>query len=104
MRPLYLILPAAQRDIEELTEYIARDNLATAIAFHQAIQETIKDLARMPGMGARARFRSPHGAGLRKWTMPAYRSYTIYYRRIDVGIEVIRVLHGSRDQPDALRG
>ncbi len=52
-------------------------------------------LADMPGMGAPRE----HGGlkGLRMWPVRGFERHLIFYRPIEDGIEVIRVLHASRD-------
>lgn len=47
----------------------------------------------MPGIGRR---RDDLAPGLRSIS---YANYLIFYRPIDDGIEIVRVLHGSRDLP-----
>ncbi len=35
--------------------------------------------------------------GIRRWRVNDFENFLIFYRPIDDGIEVIRVLHGARD-------
>ena len=36
--------------------------------------------------------------GLRRWRVRGFENFLIFYRPIDDGIEVLRVLHGQRDR------
>lgn len=41
-------------------------------------------------------------AGLRRWPIPGFRNYLIFYRPMENGVEIVRVLHGARDIAAAL--
>ena len=81
----------AERDLNDIWDYIARDNPKTAVDFTAAIERTCGLLADNPAMGRRrddlvARLRSfPHG------------KYLIFYRPIRGGVEIVRIVRGSRD-------
>jgi toxin ParE1/3/4 len=51
----------------------------------------------MPGIGERFPSVQPELAGIRRIGITGFRKYQVYYRPIDDGIEVLRVLHGARD-------
>lgn len=87
----------AIEDLEEISDYIAEHNQAAALRFLQAVEDSFQLLERLPLAGRVCRFRSPDLAGVRKRVVDGFRRYVIYYRPIDDGIEVLRVLHGSRD-------
>jgi toxin ParE1/3/4 len=48
-------------------------------------------------MGSPREFRNPHLAGIRQWRIPGFEKYLIFYRPLEDGIEILRVLHGARD-------
>lgn len=85
--------PAARGDLLEIWLYIAQDNLEAADRFLDTINEKCLLLAERPEMGPN---RSDLGPHVRSF---AVRDYLIYYRPIQTGIEVLRVIHGSRDIP-----
>ena len=86
----------AEQDLYDIWSYIARDNLRAADRLLARIDEAFAMLLRNPELGDRMdRFRP----GLRAWPVA---SYVIYYRPIDEGIEVYRVLHGARKAEDVL--
>ncbi len=97
MKPTVIHKPQARIDLLDCGHHIAKDDLDAAIRFIDAFDETVEDLARMPGLGnpwesARPQFRS-----MRWRPVKGFPKHLIFYREIDDGIEVIRVCHGSRD-------
>ena len=53
-------------------------------------------------MGERHESPHPRFAGLRVWRIQGFPNHLIFYRPIDGGIEVVRVLHAARDIDRAL--
>jgi toxin ParE1/3/4 len=88
-RPRLSVL--AERDLEELSLYIARDSPRAAQGVTRRILRMAQTLADQPGMG---RARPELTEGIRSF--PA-EGYVLLYRIVQDGIEVARVLHGSRD-------
>jgi toxin ParE1/3/4 len=89
--------PEARLDVLELGLHIARDSEAAANRFVAAVQSAYEQLARLPGMGTVHRFKNPQFGTLRIWSVPGFRHHLIFYRELPDGIEVIRILHASRD-------
>lgn len=88
----------ARLDILDHFEYLDREaGEATALRFISNVQETFQQLARMPRMGHLCEFRNPELADLRRWPVAAFEDWLLFYRAMDDGIEVLRILHGSRD-------
>jgi toxin ParE1/3/4 len=85
------------RDLVEQAVFIGRNNPAAATRFLDAAEEAFAQLAHIPQMGSPRRLRDPMLAGLRMWPIPGFVRYLIFYRPIQEGIEVIRVLHAARD-------
>jgi toxin ParE1/3/4 len=90
--PRIVVAPLAQADIDEIWDYIARDSLANADRFVDQIVQRFALLADNPRLGSR---RDDLRPGLRRF---GYRGYLIYYRIVRGGIEVVRVVHGARQQ------
>lgn len=82
----------ASRDIENIIDYIAdSSSLDAADCFLIKINQKCKTLANFPNMGRR-----------RDELLPSLRSfpvddYIIFYRPIEGGIEILRVVSGYRD-------
>jgi toxin ParE1/3/4 len=89
--------PRAQRDLDEIASYLQQDSPNVAIRFLERAEETFALLASMPRMGRRYLSEHARLQDLRVWSVSGFDSYRIFYRPIDGGIEVVRVLHGARD-------
>ena len=87
----------AKRDLLEEAWYIALDNPDAAERFLIAAEEAFSTLSLMPQMGPDRVSRNPAIQGLRMWPIRGFENVLIFYRPIEDGIEVIRVLHGARD-------
>jgi|SRR5215475_15199357 len=92
--PRYRITDEARADLDAIWLYVAeRGSIETADRLIDAIIERFPLLASTPGMGlAREEF----APGLRSFPVS---DYLIFYRRARGRIDIVRVLHGSRDLP-----
>ena len=98
------IRPRANRDLADIADRIADDNIDAAIRFLNAARESLEFLTTTPGAGPVFPTRNPLLDGLRKWSVDGHRTYLIFYRVIDDAIQVLRVIHGARDIPALLEG
>jgi len=89
--PVIVKLPRARLDLIELWDYIAEESETRADAFIDLIDEKFQILAGNPNMG---RARREIEDDLRSFPVGRY---VIFYRPTAKGIEIVRVLHGSRD-------
>lgn len=87
--------PAAEADVLEIWDYIADDSMAEADRWVDRLDEKLGLWALQPMMG---RAREEIAPGLR--SMPFGR-YIVFYMPLPDGIDLVRVLHGSRDVDDA---
>ena len=82
----------ALRDLEDIGDFIARDNPRRAATFVDELVDKCLDIGAFsqayPLVERYAR-RGIHKRG--------YRRYLIFYRVIDSRVEIIHVLHGARD-------
>jgi toxin ParE1/3/4 len=83
--------PIAELDLLDIWDYIADDSLDRADEFLDYIDGKLQTLARNPGLG---RKRDELLPGLQSFPIG---NYVVFYREIKGGIDVIRVLRGSRD-------
>jgi toxin ParE1/3/4 len=83
--------PQARLDLIDAALYIAEDDPDAADRFLDAITKTMDRLGRHSLLG---RTRPELTPDLRSFP---HRQYVIFYRPVQGGIEVVRVLHGSRD-------
>jgi toxin ParE1/3/4 len=87
----FRISTQAAQDIENIWKYVAPNNLKAANRLFDTLRESFPKLAKFPQMG---RERSELAPFLRSFPV---KNYLIFYRPIDEGIEIVRILHGSQD-------
>ena len=85
--------PEADDDLMEIARYSAKRNLPAAERFIDSVYETGELLVAHPEMG---RARDELAPGLRSFPIGAF---VLFYRHAARGIEVARILRGSRDIP-----
>lgn len=95
-------LPLARLDLLEAVAYLAERNEASARRFRMEAEATFRRLAGMPGLGARYDSNRPDLADIRYLPISRFRNWIVFYRPTSEGIEVVRVLHGTRDLGAAL--
>jgi len=86
--------PRAELDLLDIWDYIADESFDRADDFLDRVDRKLQTLARNPGLGRR---REELLAGLQSFPVG---NYVVFYREIENGIDVIRILHGSRDIED----
>lgn len=88
-----VLSPFAELDLEEIGDYIARDNPQRAVSFIREIREQCVKIAAMP---LAAPLRHELGEGFR---MASFGRYLIFYTVDAESVRVERVLHGARNIP-----
>jgi len=83
--------PKALSDLQQIWAYIAEDNPVNATKFLEQVDEKLKKLAESPFIG---RQRNELFEGLRSFSIGRY---IAYYIPLTQGIDLVRILHGSRD-------
>ena len=89
--------PRAAKDAEETADYIARDSLAASLRFLGSLESTLADIAMSPQAGSHFESFHPDLMGIRFRRVRKFPNYLIFYRVTTDSIEVIRILHGSRE-------
>lgn len=89
--------PRAERDIDEQCLYFSEESIELAIRFHDQCERTIRNLADNPDVGIHCEFNNPDLQDIRWKKIGRFRNHLVFYRPIDDGIEVIRVLQATRD-------
>lgn len=97
-----VIRPAATRDLDEEAEYLSRSSPQLAERFLEAAERTFRDIAGMPGLGTPCEVRNSRLQGLRCWPLHKFKKHLVFYLPLEDGIEVVRVLRGSRNLPPLL--
>jgi toxin ParE1/3/4 len=93
----FIVSPEAASDLEAIHNFIELDNADAADRVLEKIHLTVLKIARSPGIGSRVRVGRCAVEGLRSLPVAGFRKYRVIYRKRESRIEVIRVLHSSRD-------
>ena len=83
--------PQAEADILEIWDYIVDDSILDADRWVDSLDEKLALWATQPMMG---RSRDELAPGIRSL---AFGRYVVFFEPPSDGIDVVRVLHGSRD-------
>lgn len=89
--------PAVLRDLIEQADYIAQNNPEVALRFLQSADATFLFLAEAPELGTVCNFSNPELKDVRRWRVKGFDNHLIFYRAVEHGVDIIRVLHGARD-------
>jgi toxin ParE1/3/4 len=87
-----LLTPLARRDLDEIWDYLAAEGSAGAERVIGAIEAAFAKLAAAPGMG-----HVREDLAERSYRFLLVYSYLIVYRAGTRPLQVVRVLHASRD-------
>jgi antitoxin ParD1/3/4 len=95
----YVLDFGAERDLDEIWEYIAADSLDAADRFLNRLFGACEALARTPGMGHKREDLTQHPVLF--WPVG---EYLIIYRAAPLPVRIVAVVRGSRDVPVFLHG
>jgi plasmid stabilization system protein ParE len=89
-------------DLDECFDYLAKEaGIKKAKAFVKSAHESFHYLAKYPEAGAPLHIYRPQYMYVRKWPVEAHEKYLIFYQPWSSGwrrgVEIIRVIHSSRD-------
>jgi len=100
----YVIKPKADRDLDEYADYLAGEaGLDAALRFFAAAHSTFALLATQPQIGWRSRVKYPGLAALRVFRATGFEQMLIFYQTFSGGVDILRVVHGSRNLRALLR-
>jgi toxin ParE1/3/4 len=85
-----VLRPEASQDVEEARDYLEVQRAGLGQAFLNRLKEELARIAAMPQLHGVV-WQNVRAARLRKFT------YVVYYRLHDDRVEVLAVMHGSRD-------
>jgi antitoxin ParD1/3/4 len=97
----YQFTPQAVADLLDIWSFIAEDNSAAADLVEEAVFRACDFLADSPLAGRMRRDLTP--LPLRFWVVQPYSRYLIVYDSERKPLQIIRILHTSRDLPSVLR-
>ena len=86
-------------DLRVIALRIAKDNPDAAEHFLTAAQESFELIRCHPRIG---RLRSFSVLGVRSWVISEFQKYLIFYLPTETEVQILAVVHGSRDLASAL--
>lgn len=89
--------PQAERDLEEIADYIAADNPSRALSFIRELSERCQNLVSFPEA---APLRPDLGANIR---LVPYKRYAIFYTVQADAVRIERILGGGRNPSDIFK-
>tara|TARA_Y100000815_G_scaffold132236_1_gene119380 strand:- start:1279 stop:1572 length:294 start_codon:yes stop_codon:yes gene_type:complete len=92
------ILPSADRDLDEIYDWIAQDDPLAAEAH---VRQLVAVAERLRDFPERGMARPEIGEGARSW---AVGRYLLLYRVSDGRVEIVRFLHGAREMDGTWEG
>lgn len=101
--PRLIVREQADKDVDQIVETIANDNLSASLRFLDRVRETYDRLVTWPRIGARVRARNDALRDMRYYPIRGYRDYLVFYLPLEDGVEIVHVIHGARDLPSAPR-
>lgn len=87
----------AQEQLGAIVLRIAAENLDAALRFVDAVERGLALLSEMPELGPRHESDAPDLLGLRKWLVPAFPRYVIFYRVDDRAIHILDIVDARSD-------
>ena len=96
----YRLTPEAVNDLFEIWNFISQDNTEAANRVEESILRACNLLADSPLAGRVRKNLTP--LPLRFWVVQPYSVYLIVYDPAKQPLQIIRILHGSRNLPSIL--
>lgn len=90
----YFINVLASNDLNEIANYFEATNIEAGERFFREFNRKCQQLISFPSSGKSYDSIRPNLKGL------SFQGYIIFYRILDDGIEILRVLNGRRNFPD----
>lgn len=102
MKPIR-ITPKADRDVDQCYQWMQNENPATAHKFLEALDLTYTTISQMPGIGSQRYANISLLTGVRMIKVKGFESYLVFYLEREAVVDIVRVLHSSRNIPKALQ-
>jgi toxin ParE1/3/4 len=91
-------LPQAEADLIGCYAYLGENaTIETADRFLDAAERTLAILAKSPGIGTAHNTAKGELGGIRSLPISKFKKYVLFYYSFEDRIELVRVLHGSRN-------
>jgi toxin ParE1/3/4 len=96
--------PEADRDTDEIADFLAERSLLTSERFLSQVQSTLERIRSDPGLGMHLKVEEPELKGVLWHRVDGFPNHLIFFRVEGDLILVLRVLHGARDWKSELDG
>lgn len=98
--------PRAAEDAEAIIAHfvLSGDGPGLARRFISSLETSLDRLLEQPEAGPLCGYDLHRLHDVRLWAIRSFPAYLVYYREFGDRIEIIRIVHGSRDLPTVLRG
>jgi plasmid stabilization system protein ParE len=96
--------PVARLDLIQAANHYREIGPELAERFQTAVEETVEQLAGMPGLGSPYEHQVSGMSHIRFFIVRDFPKYIIFYREFGDGILVVRIQHGSRNLIALLTG
>ena len=104
MSARYLVRPKADQDLDDLAYYLGTEaSNEVGHRFLVAAHETFSLLAAQPHMGWLCRLEHPAIASMRVFRVTGFGKILVLYLPRPDGVEILRVVHGSRELQTMVR-
>jgi toxin ParE1/3/4 len=98
-----IIRSRATQDLRQQANYIlSKGSVDAAEQFLELAEATFAQLLIVPRIGKSVDFVLDRMGEVHQWRIKNFQDYLVFYRVQDEHIEILRVLHGSRDLADIL--
>src|SRR5437016_1309157 len=87
----------AYRDVTELADYIAKDDVLAAARFGDSFLESAQFLQSFPASGEVWKTRRSKSPPVRQWPVEGFPNHLIFFRATEDEVTILRVFHGARD-------
>jgi toxin ParE1/3/4 len=95
-----MVVTKSARSLDDLlfnADYITQDRPEAGIRFLIACESAFKLIGQHPEMGTDSRQVNRELIGTRKINVPGFRKWWVFYRIKNDKIEIVRILHSSRE-------
>jgi toxin ParE1/3/4 len=94
----FILTKIAEQELDEQAAYLAEEaGPSTAVRFYTSMGAACLLLAGNPELGVARDYGRPDLAGLRVWPIHDFDKHLVFYRPTQEGVEIVRVIHASRD-------
>ncbi len=96
----------ARAEVELLAhvEHIAEHDPTAALRFVDAVEAALTLIAEFPELGAPYESSNPRLRGLRRWVLPRFPNYVLFYQIDDEVVHLLHVFHGASDYDPSADG